>query len=232
MSDPPTPAEHPPPTTAPAATPTPEPTSAAAGGAGEDGGGRVPAWLVVAIVIVVVVVVGAVVALLVLGGDDDGDGDEIADLDGSLPAQVSTDDATTPVVQMLAGTAWDLDGSAVTTSFGNTCGYQGPESFIACTLIGGNPAARRDLPGADLLNTAEISDQAVAPGLAVAQGAELVGSSFEGCPGSIRLTGVDEPIGPGPAVCVRTDQSRIFAVYLTHVTPAGALSLIAVEVSP
>lgn len=243
MSDagPPQPQPEPQPPPGPAAAPEPQPEPADVGppsGPGDDasggGGGSVPVWLIAAIVVVVLVVVGVVVAILVLG-DDDGGGPDV-DVEGGLPDQVSTSDAASPVVQMLNETEWDLDGSTISTQFGNTCGYQGPESFLACTLIGGDPDNRRAIEGADLANLAPIPTTAVdptdpvAPDLDVIGGAQLV-SSVDGCPGSVRLHGFGEPIGQGPAVCILTDQDRLFAMYLTHVTPEAALSLIAVEVA-
>ena len=228
----PEPARAPEPTAQPEPTPpaAAEPTATAEPTGGDGGGsGKVPTWLVVAIVVVVVAVVVAIVGVLVFGGDDGG---EVVEVDGALPAQVSTEDADTPVVQMLTDTQWDLDGSTVSSSFGNTCGYQGPESLLACTLIGGDPDSRRDIAGADLANRTVGGRSPVDPAVEVIGAAEQVGSSFEGCPGSIRLRGPDDPIGPGPAVCVQTDQERTFAVYLTHVAPEGALSFIAVEVTP
>ena len=228
MSDPANPQPAPQPQPEPAAV---EPVAVAdvpaAEPSGSDGGAKVPTWLVVAIVAVVVVVVVVIVGLLVFGGDDEGD---VAEVEGALPDQVTTEDADSPVVQMLTATQWDLDGSTLSSSFGNTCSYQGPESFLGCTLIGGDPERRVDLSGADLANTTSIGP--TVPGLDVVGEAQEVSSSFQGCPSSIRLRGPDDPIGPGPAVCVQTDQERVFAVYLTHVAPEGALSFIAVEVTP
>lgn len=220
-------ATAPPPDSAPPAdsTAAADPTSGDDG----DGGGKVPMWLVIAIVAVVVIVVVVIVGVLVFAGDDDPD---VVDVDGALPAQVSSQEADTPVVQMLTDTQWDLDGGVVSTRFGNTCGYQGADSFLACTLIGGDPAARRDIAGADLANRTVPGGASVEPELEVIGDADQVGSSLQGCPSTIRLHGPDDPIGQGPAVCVQTDQERIFAVYLTHVAGDGALSFIAVEVTP
>jgi hypothetical protein len=238
MSDPASPQPHPAPGSA-----EPEPAPAvvepaagadepAADPSGSDGGAKVPTWLVVLIVAVVVVVVVAIVGLLVFGGDED----SVAEVEGALPEQVTAEQADSPVVELAPGTQWSLDdGTMLVDQFEivgrgtvlTICSYDGPEAEIFCSTELGDPTSFNG----DVTNDTTTGTP-LEPAVSVGESAEQVGTSFSGCPGSIRLRGPDDPMGQGPAMCVQTDQERVFALYLTRVAPEGALSFIAVEVTP
>lgn len=202
-----------------AAEPTPPPADG-------DAPVKLNRWLVGGVAAVVLLAV-VVVAVLVLGGDDGGgggddedDGDPV-EVDAVLPAQVDALDASSPVVALVTDAQWDLDGGRFSTTFGNVCSYSGPGAPISCTLIGGDPNNRRDIPGADVTTGDGLG--------ATSAGRALGDDDVDGCPGAAELREPDAPIAPGPALCILSSENRVFAVYLTGVDESGPIHVVAVE---